>query len=321
MKRLLAAATCAFLPFFFACAWDPTRPFDRESPAVGTAIALLDAGEGGSAAKVLEEYLSTGPCKGGNIGTPITLRDKAQGSFDLGLALFQVGEGYGRRFGEEERGEQSQDERRRAEVDCALRIVRMVAEDPSQPLALRLRARFLEGNLQFLGREYEEAVRAYDAALVLLPAAPDSGDRVSEDVAYNRAIALRRIEEKAKDSGASDGATDGGKDAAQDHEPDRKDAAEDAPQESGKDAKEEAGRDSGYDGGDSSKEAGGGDSGEHHDKDAEPPPQTGEDAAPPPPRKNQDDRILDMLENAPTVQQEAAKRQAGARRVRGMADK
>jgi hypothetical protein len=54
-----------------------------------------------------------------------------------------------------------------------------------------------------------------------------------------------------------------------------------------------------------------------------PPPKQDEDAGPPPPPKaNQDERMLDQLENAPTVQQEAAKKNAQKRRVvRGMADK
>ena len=40
---------------------------------------------------------------------------------------------------------------------------------------------------------------------------------------------------------------------------------------------------------------------------------------PPPPKANQDDRILDQLENAPTLQQEEAKHHK--RQARGMVDK
>ena len=42
---------------------------------------------------------------------------------------------------------------------------------------------------------------------------------------------------------------------------------------------------------------------------------------PPPSRQSQDDRILDQLENAPTVDPDTAKQRARARKVRGTADK
>ena len=55
---------------------------------------------------------------------------------------------------------------------------------------------------------------------------------------------------------------------------------------------------------------------------SEPPPSAPDAGAPPPPKENQDERMLDQLENAPTVQEEDAKRRArDHRRVRGMADK
>ena len=50
----------------------------------------------------LEEYLSTGACKEGAIGLPEAVRRLPNGSFDLGLTLFKLGESFGARFGAED---------------------------------------------------------------------------------------------------------------------------------------------------------------------------------------------------------------------------
>ena len=68
------------------------------------------------------------------------------------------------------------------------------------PGEVRARAHYLSGNLAFLDGDYEDAVTAYDRALVLTPGEADSGDPVGRDAAWNRAIALRRIDDK-KDAG------------------------------------------------------------------------------------------------------------------------
>src|SRR6202012_6168651 len=62
-----ASIACAVVA---ACGWDPSRPFDRDSPQVNEALREYDAGEAGSAAGLLEDYLTTGDCSEGNIGTP-----------------------------------------------------------------------------------------------------------------------------------------------------------------------------------------------------------------------------------------------------------
>ena len=76
---------------------------------------------------------------------------------------------------------------------------------------------------------------------------------------------------------------------------------------------EEGGGDSGKDsGGPKDPDSGDGASPDSGQDAAPPPPKDTPDAAPPPPSKaNQDERMLDQLENAPTVQQEAARKQAG----------
>jgi len=292
-----------------ACAWDPSHPFDREAPPVKQALVALDAGDATVASDLLEQYLSTGACADGKIGAPESLRTRPNGTFDLGLALFRVGEAFGRRFGEEEidAGEsQEAHAQRMAQIDCALRIVQAIAADDSQPIDLRARARYLEGNLHFLGAEYELAVAAYDKALTLAPGMEDAGDEVGRDAAFNRAIALRRIEDKKNDAG-NDGGHDGGGDSGNGAE-------------AGSDSGQEAG---GGDAGGSGNDGGGGNDGGPDANDAGPQSQNEPpDAAPPPQTQTQDDRILDQLESTPTFQQEAARKMASQKhRVHGMADK
>ena len=315
-----------------ACSgWDPSRPFDRESPEVREAVTALDA-DGGDAAvagNVLEEYLATGQCKEGSIGTPPRVRERSNGGFDLGLALFKLGERYGRRFGDEDIDAGPADENLKAargeQVDCALKVVRAIATDTTQPVDLKARARYLEGNLLFMTAAYEEAVRAYDASLELAPGMYDSGpisasdsgrayspDLLGRDAAWNRAIALRRIEDK-KDAG-NDAGNDGGGDSGNGDS-----GPNDDKKDSGGDQKPDAGdKDSG-----GGKDAGQ-DSGQSNDDNKKPKP---DEKKPdpkeqqPPSRQNQDERMLDQLENAPTVQQEAAKKQGHARKVHGMSDK
>jgi hypothetical protein len=308
---IFAAALALACGSIAACGWDPSRPFDRESPAVREAVSQLDGGDAGSAVAQLEDYLSTGPCKEGSIGTPDLLKRRGDGTFDLGLSLFRIGERYGRRFGEEEIDAGVDEQTRSArhsEVECARRVVEAIADDPGVGIDLRARSHYLAGNLAFLDGDYEGAVRAYDRALVLAPGMIDAGDPVGRDAAWNRAIALRRIDDKK----------DAGNDAA----------PPDASQDASQDASRDGGQDSGGRDGASPEGGGGQDGGHDGGDDASPPPQPdsgqppSQDAGPPPPQpaSDQDDRMLDQLESAPTLQQEEAKR-AGKKRVRGMADK
>lgn len=317
MRHRLAFFLFLFAAWGFACGWDPSRPFERNAPEVDKAIAALDAGEAGAAAETLEQYLSTGACTEGNIGTPDLLKRRPNGTIDLGLSLFSIGESFGRKFGEEEvdAGWLPTDKPERAtRVQCALRVVHAIADDDAQPKDVRARAYYLEGNLHFLNGDYRDAVASYDRALALAPgreAPPDGGKddpmaALGRDAAYNRAIALRRIKDEQRDAG-SDGGGDGGSDGG------------------GKDGGADSGSDGGADGGGGSGNDGGNDAGadaaQSDSGTQPPPPQKDErDAAPPPPKMDQDDLILQQLEKAPTVQQEAARR-AGRQRIRGMQDK
>jgi hypothetical protein len=319
-RAALAVTLLALLPVFAACAWDPSRPFDRDAPQVKEAIGqLADGGDAGAASSLLEGYLTTGPCQDGIIGTPDGLTKRADGTFDLGLALFNLGEQFGKRFGEEESGDsknggvtEAMRAKRHAQVECARRLVQAIANDETVPGDLRARAHYLSGNLAFLDGAYQDAVDSYDRALVLAPGETDAGDPVGRDAAYNRAIALRRIDDNKKDSGppdASSGDSGSGGDASQ------------PPDGGGNDGGPPDAGNNGNDGGNHGGQDGGEDAGSppppQQDAGAEQPPDSG-----PAPASNRDEdqRMLDQLENAPTLQQEEAKR-FGKKRVRGMADK
>ncbi|HYQ31395.1 MAG TPA: tetratricopeptide repeat protein, partial [Polyangiaceae bacterium] len=207
-------------------------------------------------------------------------------------------------------------------VDCALRVVRLVAGDPASPIEFRARAHYLAGNLEFLRRDYKAAVKEYDTALRLMPGVPeDAGDGIGRDAAYNRAIALRRIEDdenKKKDAEPPDASNDGGEPDSGDQPDSGKDQDQDGGSKNDKKNDDKKDKDQ-----DQQKDAG---------SDASAPkPETQPDAGseqqkpkPQPPQQsaNQDDRMLDMLEHAPTMQEQDAKNRAIQGRTRsGMEDK
>jgi len=300
------------------CGWSPSRPFERQAPEVKMAVAALDAGEAGSAEALLESYLATGSCSDGGFGIPEKVRQRPYASLDLGLALFQLGERFGRRFGEEERhgeagptpAEEQLAELRNSEVECALRVVLAIANESDVALELRARAQYLAGNLEFLRKGYTEAVRHYDESLKLIPGIVDGTDSIGQDAAFNRAIALVRIEEEKKRDAATEASS----------QPDaRGDAgSRDASEESATSPDGSRGNDPPDGGRKPSGDAGSGDAGpppKPESKEAGPPPEQ------PPPSVNQDERMLDMLESAPTFQQQDAKNRTPARKFRGSADK
>ena len=314
-KRRGSRAVTAAVMLAFAYAWlvvgcakERSQLWMRNAPAVDEAIAAYDAGDAGTAVSLLEQYLATGKCEQGNIGAPESVRSKPNAAFDLGLGLFKLGEQYGQRFGElEPPGDAGKNpeaeaakEKRGSEVECALRIVRIVAADQSVPIDLRARAFYLAGNLEFLRGDYESAVKGYDSSLALIPGLPldGGGDGIGRDAAYNRAIALARIEDKKKDAGPDappdaspdSGPPDGGEqpDSGQEQPDggDKKDEPQDqdgGPPDSGKK--------------DEPQDGGAPDSGKQPEQQPQPPEQA----------KNQDERMLDMLERAPSVQQQDAK--------------
>jgi hypothetical protein len=311
---------------------DPRAPFERNAPAVEQAIRDLDAGNLASAEEALEAYLNTGVCADGGIGLPPSVHDKPSGAFDLGLTLFYLAEHFGRRFGDEDQNDGGQGEellaqRRGMEIDCALLIVKAIAGDAKVPLELRARAHYLAGNLEFLRAKYEDAVKEYDLALGLVPGLHEEagGDGIGRDAAWNRAMALRRIDEQKDAGNDADDASDG------DDANDGSDANDASDGSDGGDASPDGG-DAGKDGGDGDggpqdggqdagdKDGGNGDAGDQdaaapqpQDRRAQP------DKATPPPQ--QDERMLDKLEEAPTYQEQEARSRAGLRRGKQMEDK
>ena len=256
------------------------------------------------------------------------MRERPNASFDLGLGLFKLAERFGRRFGEEEPigdggstpQQDSELSQRSKGIDCALRVLRVVAADSTTPVEFRARAHYLAANLEFLRRDYKAAVKEYDTALRLMPGVPeDAGDGIGRDAAFNRAIALRRIEDeenKKKDAEPPDASNDGGEPDSGD----QPDSGKDQDQDGGnKDDKKNDDKDKDKD---QQKDAGA-------DKSA-PKPENRPDGGnepetpkqPPPQSANQDDRMLDMLEHAPTMQEQDAKNRAVQGRTRGgMEDK
>jgi Ca-activated chloride channel family protein len=300
--------------------------FMRSSPVVKDAVEALDAGDAGAAVGLLQEYLSTGKCENGNIGAPSSVSARPNAAFDLGLGLFSIAEKFGKRFGEDppppDGGRPPEEEaelaKRSAEVDCALRIVRLAATDPSVPVELRARAFYLIGNLEFLRREYKTAVAGYDAALKLVPGLPgDAGDSIGRDAAYNRAIALRRIEDEEnqrKDAGPPDGGDqpDAGNDGGE-QQPDAGNPGNDGGNEPPDAGNQDKDKDQGEKDGGANQPP---DAGAQNDGGGEQPQQQQPPPQPKQQQQNQDDRLLDELEQAPTLQQHNAKERAAHARGR-----
>jgi len=309
------------------------QPFIRHSPAVDDAIHALDAGDPATASDVLETYLSTGKCEKGELGAPESVHTKPNASFDLGIALFRVAERFGGKLGDDKKapnpGQPDPTDKIREEVDCALRVVRVVASDSSAPVDLRAEAEYLTGNLEFLRGKYEDAVSAYDAAIKLSPGDPKEKDSIGGRAAWNRSIALRRLDDEQKkkpDSGSTNDHADGGSQGDGGNRPnespdggtpkqddkkqdDKKDQSKNQDsQKDQKDDKSQASHDQKKDQGKKSADS----------KDQK---QSGQQPKGQQPSLSQDERMLDVLEQAQTVQQENAKRNAKRVRVMGMEDK
>ena len=296
-------------------------PFIRHAPDVEKALTAIDAGDAGAGVDLLEQYLSTGKCAGGNIGAPDSLQNRHNAAFDLGLALFQVAEKFGGRFGDpsapvnaqQNPGLQQQLAQRGEQVDCALRVVLALTDAPTAPTEFKARAHYLAGNLYFLREEYKKAVASYDQALRLIPGLDGSkADAIGRDAAWNRALALERSEREPPDAGQDGGTQNPGDGGAGD-------AGNKPPQPDGGSQPPDAGNnnpDKDKDKKDKDKN--------QPDAGSKPPPQNGDAGAPPPQPKeepqssrdgqNQDDRILDELEQTPSLSEHAAKENAHHRR-------
>lgn len=263
---------------FGACSFE--KMFERDDPMVESARAALDGGPDAdlqSARIALEEVLKF-RCEGDG-GQDLVL-DRPNAALDLGLVIFRLSELIGRRFGEEELpdgGTEEGDElvmsARAKQLDCAHLLLLKVATDPKTPRALAIRARYLLGNLAFLARRYKDAIARYDEVLLAHPARgvdtaeagpPSDDDAVARYAAWNRAIALKRLEDQDAGSDAADDAESGADDSneAGDGSDESSNDGGDSSND-GSDGGEGGAADTGGDtgGGDQQPDSGGGDSG------------------------------------------------------------
>jgi hypothetical protein len=311
--------------------------FTRHAPRVDEAIASLAAHDAGAAHTELTSYLGIGPCQEGQIGASPALADRAQASFDLGLALFRIGARYGSRFGEDP-GRGKEDPRllaqRSAEVSCALSVVQQIVARRNLPIELRAEAYYLLGNLDFLRHEYKAAVAGYDHALELIPGDDDEhANSVGRDAAHNRALALRLAEEnkpeppKHPDAGPPEQG-DGG--APPDKPPPHSDAGKNDNSDSkDKDSENKDSKDKDSENKDQNQDQKQPDDqkqdpeqqadNQQQNQAPQPPPESQQKKEAPAPQPqpmslSQDDKALDQLERAPTVQQEQARAARGRMR-------
>jgi Ca-activated chloride channel homolog len=321
---LLGLAIPSLSLLLLSCEEQRKNLFIRHSPKVDQAIvAMLDAGDAGASVDILQNYLSTGKCDAGNIGTPESVTKLQHASLDLGLALFRVAESFGLRFGErtptsqggrDPAADQATAERGN-QVDCALRVVGSITALDNVALDLQAQAFYLTGNLHFLRDEWNQAIQAYDLALRLVPGvANDASDGIGRDAAWNRAIALQRQKEKPPPDAGNDASAppDGGQGDAGDSEDNRDSGAAPDAGSNGKQPNQPEQPDAGSPQQPPDAGHNGGDAAAPEQPQPQPEqPQKPEDAA---------ERVLEMLDQTPTLQEHEAKALAG-RRVRGMEDK
>jgi hypothetical protein len=345
LSSFLGACTVGMIGHFgFGCSgWDPRRPFERNSVEVDRAIEMIEAGEYSSAQEVLTDYLGAGPCKEGEIALPDSARKKPDGTFDLGIVLFHLAEKYGRKFGDEDQADPENPDdletvaKRALQVRCGLIASLAIAGDTNVPVELRARAYYLAGNMEFLRGRYAEALRYYAESLKLVPGVPEEagGDGIGRDVAWNRAVALRRLEKEQDGGGAGEEPQpepqpQPGDDPQDPRGPENQDGGGEGDQDAGNDAGDKDSKDPAEEGPDGGEDAGpdaGGNQGQEPDAgDQDDPsqqdPQNGDPqpAEPKGPGAEQGDRVLDQFEQVPTYQQEEAKKKSEGRQ-RNMEDK
>lgn len=320
-RKLVAGAALASTLLSGCSGWDPKRPFDRWSPEVNHAIEELNKAELDAAEKRLAGYLGTGTCADGSIGLPDRVRQMPFAAYDLGLSHFGLAEKAGTPFGEETvddavspgappaapagsagspPGADAPADPRTTLVECGLIPLRAAGSAPLATVDLKARSLFAAGNLEFLRKQYKSAVGLYDMSLRLAPATMDDNEGLGVSAAHNRAIALRRIEEEEKKKQEQDKNNEN-KEENQDQK-DQDQEPQDNKQEP--DPKQEPPKD---------------DPKEPDDK-QEPPPAP-QPSGSPPPQDRREQEILDQFEEAPTYQEEEAKKRALGRRRKTMEDK
>lgn len=314
--------------------------FERKSPVVEEALQKLEAGAADQAVELLTSYLETGPCQEGVIGAGERARSQGDASFDLGLAFLDRPT----TTSNDDAGAHlttpsplsgvlppsasgaptpsAPDPR----LECALRVLAPVAEADFHPPGLRARAYYLMGNIAFRREDFDSAVDSYGRGLLLSPGAEDSAvDRIGRDLAFNRAIALLRAKEKREQQekerqNQEENDKDDQSEEEDRKEPDEKDQDpkdQPPPDEPDDKPQDQAEPQQGEQGNEDKPDPQGEDQPDSKSEESSVP-----DEAPAPPASvSQDERILDQLEQAPTLQKHDAARRAGQGRRSAMEDK
>lgn len=374
LPRRLRATAVLLLPLTLGC-----EPFDalfmRNSPVVDDALEALNTNQRDPALELLIQYLETGKCDAGVIGAGDRVRKYGDAGFDLALALAggdtSAPPGAASAPGSTALGTSPANpaplpkpsgsskggnvpgtsaapgaDARTANVECALRVLAPIAEETTHPADLRARVLYLIGNLELERTEYDSAIEHYDRALLLAPGQKTGmGDAIGQDIAHNRALALRLREEKKRKEEEQKKQEE--QNQSQDEQEDQDDPNQDQ-QDQGQDPKDrqdpnqdQKGQDQqdpkqGQDGqedpeqkdpadqqpGDSQQSQPRGDEQKDRQASANQDPGQGKPGEPEQAAgsreatASQDDRILDLLEQAPTLQEEEAKQRARTVRVR-----
>ncbi len=232
-KRILGALTA--LTIGGVVAWSAGW-VDRPPLPIRNALHALSASQFPEAIAALEQGAGLGPCTSGNYGTPaddlsepLLVVDLAQVQLTRSLAAEPVG------------AAAPTSKEADLAARCARSAAQIVVKNRDVPRALRARAAALAGHAAFVLGDNEGAIASYDIALSL----GDGGREATEDAAWNRSLALKRLQSASEpppdgggggdDGGPGDGGSDGG--------PDSGDGGD------GGDGGDDAGRDGGNDGG------------------------------------------------------------------------
>lgn len=353
--------------------------FERESPVVNEAIALLKQKDPDKASKLLIEYLETGPCEAGVIGAGDRARALLDASLDLALSFSALSPkttaptgqppgtpapgGPGQLPGAQLPGAQvpgapgAESSAPDQTIDCALRILGVMSGNVEASAELRARAHYVAGNLEMRRGNFEDAVVSYDAGLLYAPGVleeqlkkgPLAGtvaDSLGISIAYNRALALRLKEEKEKQEQEEESQSD--QDEQEDsEEQDKKDDSSDEKEQDKKDeqSQDEQGQDDsekpdeekedpakedqessddsqkGEPTQDEQSQENQGD--EQQEQEDQAPEEASEHEQAKSPSEARDQRMLDLLEQAPTLQQHRAeeRKKQGVRVRSTMEDK
>jgi Ca-activated chloride channel family protein len=225
-------------------------------------------------------------------------------------------------------------------IDCALRVLAPLSQDDGLPADLRARVHYLAGNLEMLRAGYEAAVVAYDQALLFAPGVAEeqakkppwselSIDPLGLHIAYNRALALRLQKEQEEQQQQQEEQENTNQDEQQDQDQDQdqSEESEDQDGDSGESEDQQKGeQDEKSEQQDESGEDEQDPSGQPDEKEEEPrdpsssqsDPSSQEQDAPQDgqqtpqqvsqPSEARDERMLDLLEQAPTLQQHDAEK-------------